>query len=33
MAAVPDASNRLIVGDIAESDRLAQVLREYRIKR
>ena len=31
-AAVPDASNRLIVGDIAESDRLAQVLREHRIE-
>src|SRR5208337_5123682 len=30
VAAVPDASNRLIVGDIAESDRLAQVLREQR---
>src|SRR5208337_3204410 len=32
VAAVPDASNRLIVGDIAESDRLALVLREYRIE-
>jgi len=32
VAAVPDASNRLIVGDIAQSDCLAQVLREHRIE-
>ncbi len=31
VAAVPDASTRLIVGDIAETDRLADVLREHRI--
>ena len=31
-AAVPDAATRLIVGDIAETDRLAQVLREHRIE-
>ncbi|MGZ6054661.1 MAG: NAD-dependent epimerase/dehydratase family protein, partial [Isosphaeraceae bacterium] len=32
VAAVPDASNRLIVGDIAQSDCLAQVLRQHRIE-
>ncbi len=32
VAAVRDASSRLIVGDIAETDRLAQVLRENRIE-
>ena len=32
VAAVPDASQRLIVGDIAETDRLAQVLRQHRIE-
>jgi len=32
VAAVPDASNRLIVGDIAETDRLAEVLRERAIE-
>ena len=32
VAAVPDASNRLVVGDIAQSDRLAQVLRDHRIE-
>ena len=30
VAAVPDAPNRLIVGDIAETDRLAEVLRRAR---
>jgi UDP-glucose 4-epimerase len=32
VAAVPEAADRLIVGDIAESDRLAQVLREHRVE-
>jgi UDP-glucose 4-epimerase len=32
VTAVPDASHRLIVGDIAETDRLAKVLRERRIE-
>src|SRR5436305_4023495 len=32
VAAVPDAAARLIVGDIAETDRLAQVLKEYQIE-
>jgi UDP-glucose-4-epimerase GalE len=32
VAAVPDAPNRLIVGDIAETDRLAHVLLEHRIE-
>lgn len=32
VAAVPEAATRLIVGDIAETDRLAQVLREHRIE-
>jgi UDP-glucose-4-epimerase GalE len=32
VAAVPDAADRLIVGDIAETDRLAQVLREHRVE-
>jgi UDP-glucose 4-epimerase len=31
-AAVPDASRRLIIGDIAETDRLAEVLREHRVE-
>ena len=31
-AAVPDAANRLIVGDIAETDRLAEVLREHGVE-
>jgi UDP-glucose 4-epimerase len=31
-AAVPDASNRLILGDITETDRLAQVLLENRVE-
>jgi UDP-glucose 4-epimerase len=30
--AVPDASNRLVVGDIAQTDRLAQVLTDHRIE-
>ena len=29
-AAVPDATSRLIVGDIADTDRLAEVLRQRR---
>jgi UDP-glucose 4-epimerase len=32
VAAVPDAATRLIVGDIADTDRLAQVLREHQIE-
>src|SRR5271157_2588735 len=32
VAAVPDAPNRLIVGDIAETDHLAQVFLEHRIE-
>lgn len=32
VGAVPDASNRLIIGDIAETDRLAQVLQDHRIE-
>lgn len=32
VAAVPDASRRLIVGDIAETDRLASVLRHHEIE-
>ena len=32
IAAVPDAPRRLIVGDIAETDRLARVLAEHRIE-
>jgi UDP-glucose 4-epimerase len=32
VAAVPDASSRLIVGDIAETDRLAKILRENRVE-
>ena len=31
-AAVPDASSRLIVGDIADTDRLAEVLRQHGIE-
>jgi len=31
-AAVPDASRRLIVGDIAETDRLAEVLRQHGVE-
>jgi UDP-glucose 4-epimerase len=31
-AAVPDASSRLIVGDIAETDRLAEVLRQHGVE-
>jgi UDP-glucose 4-epimerase len=31
-AAIPEASKRLIVGDIAETDRLVQVMREHRIE-
>ena len=30
-AAVPDASSRLIIGDISETDRLAEILREHRV--
>lgn len=32
VAAVPDATNRLIVGDIAETDRLAELLRQHRVE-
>jgi UDP-glucose 4-epimerase len=32
VAAVPDAANRLIVGDIAETDRLAETLRQHRVE-
>jgi UDP-glucose 4-epimerase len=32
VAAVPDAANRLIVGDIAETDRLAESLRQHRVE-
>jgi UDP-glucose 4-epimerase len=32
IAAVPDASSRLIIGDISETDRLAQVLLENRVE-
>ncbi len=32
VAAVPTASERLIVGDIAETDRLARILREHRVE-
>ncbi len=32
VAAVPDASNRLIIGDIAETDRLAKVLRQHDVE-
>jgi UDP-glucose 4-epimerase len=32
VAAVPDAPNRLVVGDIADTDRLAKTLREHRIE-
>ena len=32
VAAVPDSSRRLIVGDISATERLAQVLREHRIE-
>ena len=32
VAAVPDAANRLIVGDIAETDRLAEVLQTPRCR-
>jgi UDP-glucose 4-epimerase len=32
VAAVPDAPNRLIVGDIAETDRLAEVLRRHGVE-
>jgi UDP-glucose 4-epimerase len=31
-AAVPDAADRLIIGDIAETDRLAETLRQHRIE-
>jgi UDP-glucose 4-epimerase len=31
-AAVPDAAHRLIIGDIAETDRLAQVLSEHHVE-
>ena len=31
VAAVPDASNRLIIGDIAESDRIKKILLKYNI--
>ena len=31
-AAVPDAPNRLIVGDIADTDRLAEVLRQHGVE-
>src|SRR4029079_929707 len=32
VAAVPDAPNRLIVGDIIETDRLAAVLRQHGVE-
>ncbi len=32
VAAVPDAANRLIIGDIAETDRLAEVMRRFGIE-
>ncbi len=32
VAAIPDASNRLIIGDIAETDRLAEILREHHVE-
>jgi UDP-glucose 4-epimerase len=31
-AAVPDSSNRLIIGDILETDRLTRLLREYQVE-
>jgi UDP-glucose 4-epimerase len=32
VTAVPDAQNRLIVGDIAETNRLVEVMRQHRVK-
>ena len=32
VAAIPDASNRLIEGDIAETDRLADILRKHHVE-
>ena len=32
IAAVPDAASRLIIGDIAETDRLAEILRQHRVE-
>src|SRR5271165_853594 len=32
VAAIPDASNRLIIGDISETDRLAEILREHHVE-
>jgi UDP-glucose 4-epimerase len=32
VAAVPDASNRLVVGDIADTDRLTEVLRQHGVE-
>jgi UDP-glucose 4-epimerase len=31
-SAIPDAASRLIIGDIAETDRLAEILRQHRVE-